>query len=413
MNCYNNKDLNPNTCRFLKKCKVGFTRNKTYKCRKKLKDKKYSQLDLTMTSLKSKDVYKKSAEEELSPLKQEQKMKESVIKHSEKEPDKKRVFPLNSLDEYNKDKQYVIFEKGGTGIMLADTLYKDKKMVQLSKSMLKQHIQPPVNWYASEKYDGLRGIWTGKEMVARPSKKNGELKGKIFNYVPDWFLNMLPKGISLDGEIWLGRGRFQEISGLSNVKLSKKYTKEQLDDIWKEVKFMVFDIPHINDTYIERYEILKTVINDMRIQHGPSCPIVLTTTTIIRSHEHLAEIYKEYVTNGAEGLILREPSSYYEEKRSKLLLKMKINEDSEAIVLEHVLGDGKYSKLLGSLKCKLPNGNTFNIGTGFSDIIRNEYNNPDSKYYIPIGSTVNFSYMELTTKGIPRHPVYRGVRTDI
>ena len=117
--------------------------------------------------------------------------------------------------------------------------------------------------------------------------------------------------------------------------------------------------------------------------------------------------------NGAEGIVLREPDSLYETKRSKLLLKMKLNADSEATVVEHVLGTGKYKSLLGSLKCKLENGKTFNIGTGFTDLMRREYNDSESKHYIPIGAKVNFSYMEMTQSWIPRHPVYRGIRNDV
>ena len=96
------------------------------------------------------------------------------------------------------------------------------------------------------------------------------------------------------------------------------------------------------------------------------------------------------------------------------MLKMKINNDNEAHVLEYQLGtEGKYKGLLGSLKCKLENGKVFSIGTGFSDIMRKEYNINDSINYIPLGSNINFSFMELTKEGFPRHPVYRGIRIDI
>lgn len=329
-------------------------------------------------------------------------MNESVSK----EPDTmKRVFPQNSRDVIEGDKTYIVFEDSGTGIMLADTLYKDGIMTTLNKPLSKTYSQPPNGWYLSEKYDGLRGIWTGKELVARPSKKDGLLKGKVFSYVPKWFMNMLPPGISLDGEIWMGRGRFQEVSGLSNLKHGNN-----LDEKWKEVKFMVFDIPHSKKPYVERMKELKTIIDDINIKQGKDCPIQLSNYTIINNN--LTELYSEYTFNGAEGIILREPNSLYETKRSKLLLKMKLSDDAEAIVTGYIMGTGKYQGLLGSLMCTL-NGKKFNIGTGFNDIMRKEYNDPTSEYYIPIGSTVNFGYMELTKDGIPRHPVFRGIRTDI
>ena len=53
------------------------------------------------------------------------------------------------------------------------------------------------------------------------------------------------------------------------------------------------------------------------------------------------------------------------------------------------------------------------IGTGFTDSQRENYINEDSPEYIPIGSIVSFSYMEMTEDGVPRHPVYRGIRDDI
>jgi len=402
MDCYAESDLNPRTCRFTKKCKDGYERNENFVCRKSVKKLK------KQNSIKM--MYNMVGNSSRSPLESLDKMKQSI--HSDASNDSaKRVFPLDSKDIRESDKHYIVFN-GGTGIMLSDSLYKDGKMIQLSKSLSNTYSQPPVGWILSEKYDGLRGIWTGKELVARPSKKDGNMIGKVFNYVPQWFINLLPKGISLDGELWMGRGRFQEISGLSNYKINKKVTQKHLDEIWKEVKFMVFDLPHLNKPYSERYKELNDIVNSINAAQGSESPIQLSTNIVVNNLEHLSELYSQFTLNGAEGIILRHPESMYEIKRSKLLLKMKLSDDAEAIVIDYIPGTGKYKDLLGSLKCDL-NGKTFNIGTGFSDIMRTEYNDPQSKHYIPIGATVNFGYMELTKDGIPRHPVYRGIRTDI
>ena len=81
-------------------------------------------------------------------------------------------------------------------------------------------------------------------------------------------------------------------------------------------------------------------------------------------------------------------------------------------------GEGRLNGLLGSIKCELltdgkPNGIFTQIGTGFNDSQRENYKNEKSQEYIPIGSIVSFSYMEMTKDGVPRHPVYRGIRDDI
>src|SRR3954469_1471170 len=59
----------------------------------------------------------------------------------------------------------------------------------------------PTGWWMSEKYDGLRGFWDGEKLWSR--------KGNAI-VAPDLFLAELPKGVALDGELWIGRGKFEE-----------------------------------------------------------------------------------------------------------------------------------------------------------------------------------------------------------
>lgn len=308
-----------------------------------------------------------------------------------------RVFPLHAVRSSENGKEYVEFP-GNVGIMLADHFDTVRGF-------------SPVGWYASEKYDGLRGVWTGSELVARPSKKKGVLKGKVFTYVPQAVLDMLPPGVSLDGEIWMGRGQFQSVAGLSNLKISKHHPQKVVDEQWSRVKFMVFDMPHLDEAYEVRRAELERVVQEIQKKHGRF--IEVAPQVELRSMSHLNEVFDTFVAMGAEGVVVRKPASWYETKRSKDMLKMKIHADAEATVTGYVEGDGKYVGKLGSLVCRLNPTVEFHIGTGFTDEMREEYANPKSQHYIPIGATVSFSYMEFTTAGVPRHPVYRGVRTDV
>jgi DNA ligase-1 len=309
-----------------------------------------------------------------------------------------RVFPKDGTPITEKGKSYIVFQHG-TGVMLADHYDKAKG-------------HSPVGWFVSEKYDGLRGLWTGAELVARPAKKEGVLKGKLYNYVPDHILAMFPKGISLDGEIWMGRGKFQQVSGLSNLKISKHHPQHQIDATWARTKFMAFDLPHEPLPYEGRRAKLESIVADIHRVHGKGF-IDIAPIIQIKSSEHLKQTFESFVRMGAEGVILRQPASLYETCRSKQLLKMKIQDDTEAKVLNYEMGEGKYTGMLGALLCQMSNMVTFKIGTGFTDDMRSNYNKPDSVHYIPIGATINFSYMELTQSGVPRHPVYRGVRQDV
>lgn len=339
------------------------------------------------------------------------------------------VYPENQIISTSDDKIYVDNMK----VMTAQNLYnpKDGSMVKFNdKTSLNLSIkEPPIGWWASEKFDGIRAIWDGEKLVSRGSASAGG-KPKVYTYVPDWFIKTLPPGIALDGEIWIGRGLFQKTSRLSTIKPGKTYTKQQIEDIWvgKEdppVLFKVFDIPNDTRPFEFRMKKLQTIVKDrkacwdkLEYDNKKQFPIQFTEQVKIKSMEQLISLYKQLTSEGAEGIMLRAPGSPYETKRSKYLLKYKIKEDSECIVRDYTLGEGRLSGMLGSLKCELlkdgkPSGTFTQIGTGFTDSQRTNYNKQDSQEYIPIGSIVSFSYMEMTVDGVPRHPVYRGIRYDL
>src|SRR5213078_1892631 len=50
------------------------------------------------------------------------------------------------------------------------------------------------DWWMSEKLDGVRAYWDGKQFLSR--------QGNIY-HAPDWFIEGLPT-VPLDGELWLG-----------------------------------------------------------------------------------------------------------------------------------------------------------------------------------------------------------------
>lgn len=317
------------------------------------------------------------------------------------------------------DKTYVTNLK----VLLAQNLYVGNKMIKLNDklSTLLKIPEPPIGWYISEKYDGIRAIWDGEKFISRGQK--------VFTYVPDYFIELMPPGIALDGEMWISRNNFKEVSRISTLKIGKSRSQKEIDKIWKgtndnnSVKYMVYDLPNSTQPFETRIKLLEQIISDRThvwyniLENVDKCPMKFTKQNKIENMAQLVNTYKELTSKGAEGVMLRAPNSPYETKRSKYLLKYKIKDDAEAIVRGYTMGTGKYKGLLGSLDCELildqkPSGIMFNIGTGFSDKDRTEYNNYKSSLYIPIGSIVSFSYMELSEDSVPRHPVYRGIRDD-
>jgi len=341
----------------------------------------------------------------------------------------KAVYPEFQIITTSDDKTYVDNLK----IMTAQNLYdsKTKEILKLNDKLSTRLkiFQPPINWWASEKWDGIRALWDGEKIISRGS---GVGKPKVYTYVPEWFISTLPPGIALDGEIWIGRNFFQKTSRLSTLKPGKTYSKKQIDDIWSgkidpPVIFKAFDIPTEDNNILfeQRMRKLQTVVSDRKIcwdklvyDNKTTFPIQFTEQVKIKSMEQLITLYTKLTSAGAEGIMLRAPGSPYETRRSKYMLKYKIKEDAECIVREYILGDGRLKGMLGSITCEIlqggkPSGIFTQIGTGFTDSQRENYIIENSSEYIPLGGVVSFSYMEMTKDGIPRHPVYRGIRDDI
>src|SRR5947209_11838064 len=97
-------------------------------------------------------------------------------------------------------------------------------------------------WWMSEKLDGVRAYWDGKQFLSR--------QGNLF-HAPDWFIEGLPDS-PLDGELWIGRKKFQR-----TVSIVRRQDKT---DLWKEVRFLVFDAPAAPGGFEERLAFLKDAL---------------------------------------------------------------------------------------------------------------------------------------------------------
>ena len=239
----------------------------------------------------------------------------------------------------------------------------------------------PTGWWISEKYDGLRGYWDGQKLWSR--------KGTAI-HAPDYFLAELPKDIALDGELWIGRGQFEET--ISTV------LSQTPDDRWKRVHFMVFDAPKTKGTFEERVRFIAATLPK---ENQFAKPVVQYPC---KGTAHLLAERDRVVAAGGEGLMLRQPESAYETRRSPTLLKVKPQDDAEATVIAHLPGKGKNEGKLGALRVKMTDGTEFSIGTGFTDAQRAS---PP-----PIGTVITFRFRGLTAKGLPRFPSFLRVRRE-
>ena len=102
--------------------------------------------------------------------------------------------------------------------------------------------------------------------------------------------------------------------------------------------------------------------------------------------------------------MLHRADAQYIAGRSDVLLKLKLQLDTEAIVIAHLPGKGKYVGKLGALLVEAQDGIRFKLGTGFSDAQRE---NPPA-----IGSTITYTYLDKTKNGKPKFASFLRVRNE-
>ena len=163
----------------------------------------------------------------------------------------------------------------------------------------------------------------------------------------------------------------------------------------------------------DRKTCLKYLMKEEKMK-GIKFPIQYTKQILVKSHKHLQAVFDKVVSIGGEGIMLREPGSMYETKRSSTLLKYKETADTECKIVGYRPGTGKYMGMLGAFICELVSAPDiiFKI-SGMNDCVRKNYNKSGSKHFHPIGTIVTFKYNGFTKKGIPRHPQYMRKRQDL
>jgi DNA ligase-1 len=149
----------------------------------------------------------------------------------------------------------------------------------------------PTGWLVSEKLNGCRAYYDGSQFWTR---------GGFVIAAPDWFMDGLP-GVPLDGEIWAGRGRFEE------ARCAVQYGH------WtRRCRFVAFDAPDVPGRWQRRMATAGRLWRDV------------VTFEACQGHGWLMERLQDVQRGGGEGLVIRNPViTGYETGRTANLLKVK------------------------------------------------------------------------------------------
>nr|WP_310565607.1 DNA ligase [Hydrogenophaga sp.] len=237
-------------------------------------------------------------------------------------------------------------------------------------------------YWLSEKYDGVRALWDGQRLLTRGGQPI---------VAPAWFTAGWPAQ-PMDGELWGGRGRFENT--VSTVR-----QQQPNDAAWRQVRFMVFDLPAHPGVFTERLHAYQALVTGLRMAWVLAVP-----QERVADHTRLLRRLDQVVRAGGEGLMLHRGDALYRAERNDDLLKVKTHEDAEARVIGYEPGRGKHLGRMGALTVETPEGLRFRIGSGFTDQERQQ---PP-----PVGSWVTYRFRGQHDSGLPRFATFLRVRTD-
>jgi hypothetical protein len=167
-------------------------------------------------------------------------------------------------------------------------------------------------------------------------------------------------------------------NGILNKAVKGTISKEEADRVvatlWDQIPYEDFVAGKCYQPYNYRFGRLEYLADRFPIDK-----IQIVETFDVHSIEQTQEIFQNYLNDGFEGIILKDPNSLWENKRSKGQIKFKAELDCDLKVLSVLSGTGKYADMIGSLYCESADGVVkVYVGSGFTDEQRNA---PPSDYY--------------------------------
>lgn len=209
----------------------------------------------------------------------------------------------------------------------------------------------------------------------------------------------------LDGEAFQTGRSLQQISGCMRLEDGELPFKLQ---------YYVYDIVDLNKTFRERYEIIQQLKNDLNLGFDPNKSFkddelmiqILPQVEIKNDKTEIWKLHDQYVSEGWEGAVLRDPDSLYK-PGSRSMIKCKRRADSEFITVGYELGLRGVEDLV--FKMKTDDGKEFlakPVGSReVKDSLFADINNI-------IGKKATCTYFYLSDDGVPLQPVWKSVRLD-
>lgn len=249
------------------------------------------------------------------------------------------------------------------------------------------------------KLDGLRCLITKDRAISRGNKD-----WVTIDHVRKALAPIFEKHphLVLDGELY-SHDLHDDFNKITSLVKKTKPTEDDIAECARVIQFWWYDIAGTDLTFAERSKLIVSLY----IDHVKSPVVVPVQTMKCYNKEQLDASYSEYIREGYEGQMVRDPESKYEHKRSKGLLKRKEFIDAEYKIVDVCEGQGNKAGMAGYMILAREDGKTFRSNIkGNHDHLRETLERRDRL----VGQYATCKFFELTPDGIPRFPYVIGIR---
>jgi DNA ligase-1 len=254
--------------------------------------------------------------------------------------------------------------------------------------------------FVEPKLDGLRLIAVKRDGKVTMYTRNGTeietLPGIIAVLEKARFDNVVFDGEAM-GEDW---------NESASVLMSHKKHKDET-----KIAYNVFDTMTLEEWISQDCSTIRSArqrnIAELLEQLPEGSRVRQVESTLALSEKVLRDCYERHITEGYEGVVIKDPNAPYVFKRSKSMLKLKPVTTYEGAIVgwyegrENTKREGEF----GGFEVVLPNGVVTRCGGGFSDALRTEIMKRGPREYT--GQIVEMEGQPpLTADGKVRFPVF-------